>query len=443
MQRYQLRMHTVVKRQLMKNRILYLLIVCSCSIYAQNQGDSLFDDSYLHEIRFTDVDTLEYIDNKMYQLARVSIDGNVVDSIGFKRKGNISGYPETNKYGIKVKSNKYVSGQKYDGIKEWTLHMNYQDPTMLREKLTYDLCQELGLYSLRTAFAKVYINDVYWGVFTIVEGKDEMYKHVFDHRDMDAIESIDFGDMCYIDDNVDSYFDGFLPAYLVENGNAETAQNRFLELLDVANNTADSDYITEVEKVFNLRDFMTYQALNVALLNFDSYIGFNGNQIYVYDTLNTIWQVTPWDFNASFGLWDTNNATIEDYPFIPSDISNGCIASRLNDIPEMRSYYLEAMCNINRIFGNSEEYFSKIDDLAEQIRDAVYQDTRKVTSNEEFENGLGYEYQNVFGELAPGLKELVSVRSEIIMQGLANESYNCTSYLLFPECDISRSLFLL
>ncbi|PJA09985.1 MAG: hypothetical protein COX70_00205 [Flavobacteriales bacterium CG_4_10_14_0_2_um_filter_32_8] len=42
--------------------------------------------------------------------------------------------------------------------------MNFEDPTLMREKLTYDICNEMGLFSLRTAFTKVYINNVYWGV---------------------------------------------------------------------------------------------------------------------------------------------------------------------------------------------------------------------------------------------------------------------------------------
>ncbi len=42
--------------------------------------------------------------------------------------------------------------------------------------MTYDICFEMVLLSLRTAFTKVYINNVYWGG-KIVEGKDEMYKH--------------------------------------------------------------------------------------------------------------------------------------------------------------------------------------------------------------------------------------------------------------------------
>lgn len=188
----------------MKNLIL-LLFLCSFSWCQAQPGNNIFDDSFLHEIRFENADTANWIATKDYQMLDVIIDGNTVDSVGFKRKGNISQYPSTNKYGIKVKSNKYVRGKYYDGIKEFTLHMNYQDPTMMREKLTYDICDELGLFSLRTAFAKVYINNVYWGLYTIVEGKDEMYKHIFGDRSSNAIESLDFGSMCYIGNNVADY----------------------------------------------------------------------------------------------------------------------------------------------------------------------------------------------------------------------------------------------
>ncbi len=403
--------------------MVFMMLISAC-LYSQD-GLQLFDDTYLHEIRFTQVDTNIYIDTKNYQLVNMEVDNEFVDSVGIKRKGNISGYHATNKYGIKIKTNKYISGKKYDGIKEWTLHMNYQDPSMLREKLTYDLCAELGLYSLRTAFAMVYINDVYRGLFTIVEGKDEMYKHIFNHRDMDAVESLDFGDMCYLSTNPEDYFNDDFPAYVVENGNEVSAKSRFVEMLDLANNTSDDEYISVVSNHFNIRDFMRYQALNVYLLNFDSYIGFRGNQIYVYDTVQTQWQVTPWDFNASFGLWNTNNFTPEDYPFLPFTISNGCIAGRLTSIPEMKDYYLEGMCKLHSILSDTSTYFNEIDRLASQIREAVYEDNRKVSSNQDFEDALGYGFYELFFENQPALKTFVSIRSAIVEAGLIEENYSC------------------
>ncbi len=42
-------------------------------------------------------------------MLKMFIDGNLVDSVGCKRKGNISKYVSTNKFGIKT--NKYVTGK--------------------------------------------------------------------------------------------------------------------------------------------------------------------------------------------------------------------------------------------------------------------------------------------------------------------------------------------
>ncbi|MEM7037804.1 MAG: CotH kinase family protein, partial [Bacteroidota bacterium] len=336
--------------------------------------------------------------------------------------------PATNKYPLKIKTNKYVAGKKYDGIKEFTLHMNFHDPTMLREKLNYEICADLGLYSLRTAFAKVYINNIYWGLFTIVEGKDEMYKQVFDHRDMDAVQSLDFGSMCYISNNpadYDYHQNGGNPRYELENGSDATAWPRFVQLIDLANNTSTAQYMSTVEPYFNLRDFFTYQAANVYLMNFDSYIGFLGNQIYVFDTLTNRWEVTPWDFNASFGLWDTNNSSPTTYPLFPSRITSGCVAEKMNDIPQLRTWYLDAMCTMMNTLCDTVTMNDRIDELAAQIRQAVYDDTRKVITNQDFENGLGYGYYQLFWDNQPALKSFMAERYQVISQGLIAENYNC------------------
>ncbi|PIF02355.1 MAG: hypothetical protein CR996_00275 [Draconibacterium sp.] len=408
------------------------LIMLVLASYSQNtNGDNLFDDSFLHEFRFESVDTNKFINTKKYQQLKMIVDGNIVDSIGFKRKGNISQYSDPNKKAIKIKTNKYVKGKKYDGIKEFTLHINYQDPTMMREKLTYDICAEMGLFSLRAAFAKVYINDDYWGLYTIVEGKDEIYKQVFDNKDMDVIESLDLGDMCYISDNPTDYdYDNNsseLPTYQLENGDPATAWVRFATMIDKANNTPNNTYVDTVSKYLNLEDFFKYQAINVYLMNMDSYISFKGNQIYVYDTVANLWQIIPWDFNASFGLWNTNNYSPSTYEMIPNAISNGCIAGKLNEIPELKEYYLNAMCQLNDIVGDTTNYSSKIDTWKAQIQQAVYEDTRKHITNTDFDNSLEHGYLNLFEENIPALKTFIKERLAVVTQGLEDENYDCAT----------------
>jgi hypothetical protein len=429
-------------------RIYLLLFATTSTVFAFTQetdGDELFNDNILHEIRFENADTNVFIDTKDYQQLNMYIDNNLIENVGFKRKGNISGYSTTNKYGIKIKTNKYVSGTEYDGAKEFTLHMNFQDPSMLREKLTYDLCNDLGLYSLRTAFAKVYINDVYWGVYTLVEGKDEMYKQLFDNRGMDAIESLDFGNMCYVSNDPSEYdYDnnGGWPRYQLEGGDGVTAWPMFADMIDDVNNTSDVDYLNVAGESLNLEDFFRYQAANVYLMNMDSYIGFQGNQIYVYDTLEKIWQVTPWDFNASFGLWDTNNEDPASYSMIPNTISNGCVASKMNDIPELKTYYLDGMCELHNALSDTTTYFSRIDFFKNLIKDAVYDDSRKVISDQDFDDATEYGTLSLFGEDIPSLKRFINLRNDVISAGFVTESYSCDPTLTITEDEmIEISIF--
>jgi spore coat protein CotH len=409
--------------------IYCILLLTTFFSTSWGQGTNLFNDAVLHEIHFNNVDTNVIINSKNYQIVTMVVDGQTVDSIGFKKKGNISAFHPNNKFPFKIKTNKYVAGRKHDGIKEFTLHNNYEDPTYMRSKITYDLCGEMGLYALRTAYAKVYIDGNYWGLYTLLEGKDQLYKLKFDNTDGDAIESLDFGNMCYLGPNPSSYdyAQSNWPYYQLENGSATTAWPNFITMIDQANNTSDANYVSTVSQTLNLEHFFTYQAINVYLLNFDSYLAFKGNQIYYYDTTATKWQVIPWDFNASLGLWDTNNASPTTYSILPSAITTGCIASKLQTVPALKNYYMDAMCLMQQYLLDTTVMNNKIDQLKAQIQAAVYSDWRKMYSNTDFDNALEYGYYSniLAGENIPALKTFFTDRATVISQGIVTEGYSC------------------
>lgn len=91
--------------------IITLVLVCSSTRPLIAQGNSLFSDEVLHEIRFTNVDTSFFIQSKNYQMVTVSIDGTTISDIGFRKKGNISASHPNNKVPFKIKTNRYVDGQ--------------------------------------------------------------------------------------------------------------------------------------------------------------------------------------------------------------------------------------------------------------------------------------------------------------------------------------------
>jgi hypothetical protein len=411
----------------MKTTILLILFIAYCSnIFGQ--GLTLFNDNYLHEIHFNNVDTMTFINTENYQNVDMMVDGVTTTAVGLKQKGNISASHGNNKMPFKIKTNEYVNGQEYDGIREFTLNNSFQDPSMMREKMTYDLSGEMGLYHLRTAYAKVFIDNKYWGVYTIVEGKDEMFDHIFGNRNGDAIESTDFGNLCYEGANKLNYYNSTLGdyIYIVDNGSSNTAWSRFITMLEKANNTA-TNYVSTVESYLNIVDFTKYQAMNVYLLNFDSYIGYIGNQVYFYDGNTNIWQIIPWDFNASFGLWNTLNYGPISYPIMPVDIYNGCIASNINTNPTLENLYYSTMCDLTTTYMDTTVFNTRIDNWKSQIAAAVYADWRKDFTNSAFDNATDYGYYWHTGEQVPAMKTFVKARYETISAALQNINFNCTT----------------
>lgn len=409
-------------------RIILLIIAITFYSNIFGQGLTLFNDNYLHEIHFNNVDTMIFINGETYQSVDMIVDGAMISAVGLKQKGNISASHDNNKLPFKIKTNEYTSGQEFDGIREFTLNNSFQDPSMMREKMTYDLSGEMSLYTLRTAYAKVYIDNNYWGLYTIVEGKDEMFHHVFNNRSGDAIESTDFGNLCYEGNNQSDYYNSTLGdyIYIIDNGDDNTAWFRFITMLDKANNTS-TNYISTVENYLNIVDFTKYQAMNVYLLNFDSYIGFVGNQLYFYDETVNLWQVIPWDFNASFGLWNTQFQNPFSYPILPTDISNGCIAENIPTNPALENLYYTTMCDLTTTFMDTTVLNTKVDGWKSQIATAVYTDWRKEFSNTDFDNATDYGYYAHNNEQVPAMKTFAKDRYETIATALSNTNFNCVN----------------
>ena len=73
-----------------------ILIFCYINFFAQNAGDQLFEDTYLHQITIDSddfnnkADFILGLNNIEYILVSLTIDGQVLDSVGIRKKGGIS-----------------------------------------------------------------------------------------------------------------------------------------------------------------------------------------------------------------------------------------------------------------------------------------------------------------------------------------------------------------
>lgn len=272
------------------------------------QGEQLFQDDFVHEVRlnfsdpnFWSVLTANYDNNYPnvpYIMADVIIDGEMIDSIGVRLKGFTSYGVETKKKPIKLDFNKYVSGKKYDGLKKVNLNNGEGDPAMQRDRLAYDIFRDIGVPAPRTAYTRVYLNDEYWGLYILIEQVDRTFvKDNFANGSGNLFKNMGNSELDWLGADTTAYQETFE----LKTGPNAGGWTRFAELMNVINNTSNANFKEEISKVFDVDSYLKVLAVDVASNNWDSYIE-HGRNFYMYeDPVSQKFYWIPWDYNLSMG----------------------------------------------------------------------------------------------------------------------------------------------
>jgi len=130
------------------------------------------------EIRIElDEEALASLRSKPYAFVegRVSIGDTVLDHVGVRLKGTTSFQPIGRKAAFKIKFNEYVPGQRFLELESITLNNMLQDRSMVHEWLAYQIFRAAGVAASRTGYAKVWLNDAYYGVYLNLESNDDVF----------------------------------------------------------------------------------------------------------------------------------------------------------------------------------------------------------------------------------------------------------------------------
>ena len=281
-------------------------------LISQNAGDKVFDNSMLHEVRieftqdhFLDTLTANYENNATgtptedipYLMGKVTIDGEALDSIGVRYKGFTS-YTGGDKNPIKLDFNEFVKKNRLDGLRKLNLNNGFGDPAMQRDAVCYDLHRSLGVSASRTAYAKVFINDVYRGLYLLVEQVDkEFLKINFNNKKGNLFKNKAWSKLEWLGTEQISYD----TIFALKTNKSENDWSGFIHFLDILNNTAPENFKTEIEKIFDVDRFLKVIAVDVATNNWDAYLQ-HGRNYYIYEDLESgIFHWIPWDYNFALG----------------------------------------------------------------------------------------------------------------------------------------------
>lgn len=394
--------------------ILFLMGKCML-LQAQQAGDLFFNQPIIHEIKLSfwqtgywDSLTVNYASDT-YMKCAVEIDGNTIDTIGVKFKGNSSYNNQSDKKPFKLDLNDYISGANVDGLKKLNLNNGFKDPSFLREKLTLDFYNEHGIIAPRCAYGKLFINNVYWGLYTVVEEVDKTFlEGRFNDNDGNLFKGDPQGDLKWINNQPSSYYS----KYELHTNETLNDWSDLVNFIKQVNSPA-AIFEDSLNHVFHSDDFLRSWAGTSLFANLDSYIGSGHNYFIYHDSTTNKFRWIIWDVNEAFGNFNMglspSQLTGLAYDYINNPPSRP-LCNNLRNNTNFHSALGVAMCDLLYSGFSNAEMDPKIDSLANAIRPDVYADNKKFFSNQHFEDNIN---QDISVSGTPGGSNILGIKSFI------------------------------
>ena len=262
-------------------------------------------------------------------------------SITIERRGNSSQWQGKTPYRFETvddegeNSNVELLGMPAEN--DWVLYAPWQDKTMIRNVLTYQLSNEMGRYASRSRHVELYLNDEYRGIYVLMEKiKRDGNRVDISKLNPDEITGDDVTggyilkfDWFYTGDNIggfESEFDDMIynyhypkPSDIVPEQEAyiEEYINEFETIMMGTDYTNDS---TGYPSMMNVESFVDFILLQELAKNVDAY----RLSTYIYkdkESIDNRLTAGPvWDFNHGFGncdygeTWEVDNWLLEYNP---------------------------------------------------------------------------------------------------------------------------------
>jgi len=424
--------------------VIYILIIIhTANSFGQTPGSNIFNYNGIHDIHITFAQQ-NYWDSLLiykeqgditgdytYMVATVDFDGQIVDSTGVRFKGSSSFEGSGNKKPFKLKFNEYISGQKLDGLKKINLNNNFNDPTLMREKLFLDVLMDIGVHAPRCVYAKVYLNNTYWGLYTIVDQIDKVFLlSNFDDKSGnlfkgDTRTGMPCANLAYHPDPME-----YRNCYTLKTNENINDWSDLENLIDVINNSPIPNYYNTLNIVLNTSSFINAWAANIVFVNVDSYVE-TGHNYYIYhNPVTDKFEWITWDVNEAFGLWNIGMPleqlyNLDIFYLPPNPEFERPLSYFMLQDSTFRKIYTDKVYDLVCSKFKPSYFYPKIDSLYNLIKQDVYADTNKIISNQDFEDNIDNDvYIPGYPGWVPGLKKFIEQRADTLISQLNAIGYN-------------------
>ncbi|WP_409344559.1 CotH kinase family protein [Paenibacillus sp. MBLB4367] len=357
----------------------------SATANASKIQENVFPKDKVIDVKITidENDFQSMLDNAAAEeLKTASVDYNGIhyDNIGIRTKGNLSlrsvVNSESDRYSFKLSFDEYLSNQTLYGIGKINLNNNYSDATYMREFMTYELAEQMGLPVPGYSFVNVYVNDKLWGFYLAVEQIGDAYLERNFGDSSGALYKAEMngngGDLKWQDSSLSSY-----PALVQKS--ASSGGDALIRMLDELNNGTDYENVLDVEEA------LKYIALNTVTSNMDSYLGSNKQNYYLYENKG-VFSVLPWDYNMAFGGFGGSQIYIDE----PTQgaVTERPLIAKLLAVDKYKEKYHDIIRSALQGYLAPDAFTARAQEIADMISASVKQDPRPFYTYDQFRSGI-------------------------------------------------------
>ncbi|MEC0089431.1 CotH kinase family protein [Paenibacillus macquariensis] len=313
--------------------------------------------------------------------ASVDYNGMHYDNVGVRTKGNLSlrsvvSMDDSDRYSLKLSFDEYLSSQTILGISKINLNNGYSDASYMREYLTYELAEQMGLPTPGYSFVNVYVNDELYGFYLAVQQVDEQYLESNFGNSYGALYKGEMtgtgSDLLWIDDKVSSYT-GLAQKSKTSNDDI------LIDMLDELNHG------TDYAKYLDVEESLKYVALNVLTNNTDSYIGGNKQNYYLYED-DGVFSVLPWDYNMAFGGLGSSTLLIDEPT--QGTLAERPLVAKLLAVDEYKEMYHNIIKDATEGYLSSATFKERVEEVSAMISPYVKEDPSSFYTYEEYQSAV-------------------------------------------------------
>lgn len=323
-----------------------------------------------------------------YYPADLTWNGVTVHNAGIRSRGR--GSRSGSKPGLRVDFDRYATDQTFLGLKSFVLDNLTQDASGIHESVAMAFNARLGIPAPREIHVRLYVRDVYAGLYTIVEAVDKnMLARVFGSIGDDTQNDGYLFEFKWQDDWRFAYLGSDLDPYKIrfeatthESKSDEDKYRPIETLVRLANDTPADRVKETIGPLLDIPAFLRFLAAQTFLGDTDGFLGNQGiNNLYLYRLENR-------DMHTLI-TWDTDNTFWgADFPIDLSWAGNKLV-DKLMSVPEYSALFAAEMARAVELAETDSWLDTEIIRQVQRIDTAMKEDPVKPHTQASYEGSVG------------------------------------------------------